>query len=175
MSELYGLPYPYARCQETFFELMLAGYATDTEPEIITRFDGDRGTKRNTWNGLGGWLGIDEWRTSPLGDGSNGTTSIYYNKMLVWEMQYGGAYPEEVIPFLRRTLAITYTQRVWCGGRGPESHHDGPLSYHNEIEYGDFANFKGEETIFRLDDEKGDTELGYHSYRGGFVMSAAKE
>lgn len=157
------------KARNTFFCLLLSGYATDAPPERITRFDGDPGSKRNTWKGEDGWLGIDEWRTTPIGEGSNGTTSIYHNNTLLWEMQYGGSYPERAIPFLRRALLQTYNQQRWCGGRGAMQFFEGDFRYFNDVSDGsDFASFHGREMIEgKVNDVW--TPIGGHHYRGGFL------
>ncbi len=166
---LKGVPYPL-RARETFFCLLLAGYATGTEPENFARFEGDTSTKRNIWQDGKGWLGIDEWRTTPLGRGSNGTTSIYYNKVLVWEMQYGGFYPEHVIQFLRNALLENYKNQRWRGGRGPVKYRTGTLRYFNTTEDGlaDFSQFSGREVVEELIDGSWEP-VGGHYYRGGFL------
>jgi hypothetical protein len=157
------------QARNTFFSLLLSGYATDAPPERIIRFVGDRGTKRNTWKGEDGWLAIDEWRTTRIGDGSYGTTSIYHNTILLWEMQYGGYYPERVIPFLRRALMQSYSQQRWCGGRGPSEFFENDFCYVNDARQGtDFASFHGREMI----EERINgvwTPVGEHHYRGGFL------
>ncbi len=149
----------------------MAGYAVDVEPKKVERFPGDPGTKRNTWEGLSGWYGIDEWRTTDLGEGSNGVTSIYYRGHLIWEMQYGGQYPNRVIPFLRKMLERNYTQGIWLGGRGPAAYKEGVFSYENRVEKNNFADFCGKETVYEIYPNGGDHAIGHHYYRGGFVMN----
>lgn len=155
---------------KTFFNPLLSGYAGNCPPETVSRFEGDPGTKRNTWQGEDGWLGIDEWRTTKLGDGSNGTTSIYYRGDLVWEMQYGGSYPDKAIPFLREALMSNYTMRIWLGGRGPSVFSNGSLRYTNEVVgVNNFYDFQGSERIQEYTDD-GMTLVGEHDYRGGFLF-----
>jgi len=162
------LPRPIAYTKQTFFNLLLAGYATGIAPESVARFDGDSGTKRNVWKDDADWLGIDEWRTTILGNGSNGTTSIYHNKVLIWEMQYGGSYPDRAIWFLKQALHQNYSQRTWRGGRGPERFSEGSFRYYNDIENDDFSWFTGTETIEELRDDRWQ-RIGVHHYRGGFL------
>ncbi len=156
-------------CQ-TYFKLLLAGYATGSEPETVCRFPGDRGTKRNLWSDEKGWIAIDEWRTSPLGDGGNGTTSIYCQNDLVWEMQYGGYYPDDVIPFLRQALSYNYDRSIWQGGRGPIEFVDGLLRYSNQITHNDFAQFQGVESVERMIGDSRRDVVGVHWYRGGLLF-----
>lgn len=166
-----SLPFPNARAQQTFFELMLAGYASDTPPERIVRFEGDAGTKRNTWGDPKDWLAIDEWRSTQYGTGSNGTTSIYYNSHLIWEMQYGGWFPDNAIPFLKEALHSQYEKREWYGGRGGVSYSNGAYRYRNDVFKGNsFNRFQGIEFIDLMDSGRW-IEIGKHYYRGGFLIS----
>lgn len=167
--KIADLPRPIIYTRQTFFSLLLSGYASGVAPEIVSRFKGDPGTKRNVWEDTGGWLGIDEWRTSSLGDGSNGTTSIYQKNTLLWEMQYGGNYPEHAIPFLREALLENYSRHVWCGGRGSQKYFKDDYRYFNNVGIGsDFTNFYGQETIEQKIDGLW-TPIGTHHYRGGFL------
>ncbi len=161
-------PYPITDAENTFFNLLLSGYATGRTPDVTPRFEGDLGTKRHIWQNDAGWIGIDEWRTTSLGDRSNGATSIYYNQTLIWEMTYGGSYPARTIPFLRKALLQSYIQRRWHGGRGPEMYREGNLVYYNEVHPdSDFTSFGGKEWVLETIDEK-PTPVGSHQYRGGF-------
>ena len=165
-----AIPKPRKHARETFFKLLLAGYASGVTPKRIPRFEGDPGTKRNVWQDLYGWTGIDEWRTTGIGDGSNGTTSIYYKNCLVWEMQYGGSYPKEAVPFLRQALRINYRQRIWHGGRGPDLLEGKTFRYRNELEgKNDFGEFGGVEYVDRKTNG-GWITVGRHFYRGGFLF-----
>lgn len=163
------LPRPIIYARQTFFRLLLSGYASGVTQETVPRFKGDPGTKRNIWKDEAGWLGIDEWRTSTLGDGSNGTTSIYQNKTLVWEMQYGGSYPKHVIPFLREVLLHSYSRNIWYGGRGQQVYWMDKYRYFNKLGEGsDFTSFSGQETIEEVIAGVW-TPVGTHHYRGGFL------
>jgi len=166
-----SLPFPNARAQQTFFDLMLAGYAADAIPERVVRFKGDLGTKCNTWGDPKDWFAIDEWRSTQCGNGSNGTTSIYYRTHPIWEMQYGGFYPERVIPFLKKALSANYIHQIWIGGRGPKVYFDSVYRYRNRpTDMSLFEEFKGKETIHEQVDGQW-TEIGHHYYRGGFLIS----
>lgn len=149
---------------------MLAGYTSAEKPKSWQRFPGDAGTKQHIWPNHGnpneaGWLVIDEWRTTPYGDGSNGTTSLYHKGILTWEMVYGGFYPEDVISFLKETIREAYTDHHWKGGRGRAFASDNKHRYTNEA-HGDFARFYGSEHIETLG-ENG--YGGFHRYWGGFM------
>lgn len=166
---IQNLPRPIIHARQTFFQLLLSGYASAITPVIAHRFEGDPGTKRNIWKDEAGWLGIDEWRTSALGDGSNGTTSIYQKNTLLWEMQYGGSYPEHVIPFLREALLFNYNQLAWYGGRGPKVYWIDKYRYFNKLGPGsNFTSFHGQEVI-EEEIEGVWTPIGTHHYRGGFL------
>jgi hypothetical protein len=87
----------------------------------------------------------------------------------VWEMQYGGSYPERVIPFLRQALLLNYSKNSWYGGRGPKKYSDGKFRYFNDIVDGnEFAWFDGIETIEEYDGVTWQ-RVGAHYYRGGFL------
>jgi hypothetical protein len=171
-----GQPFSKKEALTAFFKLMAAGFATGAKPELFPRFPGDESTQRHVWQDDSGWLGIDEWRTTPLGDGSNGTTSLYFAGTLVWEMQYGGYYPERAMPVLRQALALNYTNRRWFGGRGHGTLGVGNFIYHNlpvaGIDgegWGNFSEFSGTEYI----EEHAAGEwltIGIHYYRGGFLI-----
>lgn len=163
-------PYPEKEAKQAFFKLMLAGFATDAKSSLVPRFQHDLGTNRTIWQDDNtGWLGIDEWRTSPRGDGSNDTTSLYHRKDLLWEMQYGGAYPKQAIPFLQKALLQAYTKHIWLGGRGLEgSLGGGYVYYNNPHPDSHFSKFNGQEYIIRTVDGKQEY-VGTHTYHGGWL------
>lgn len=109
---------------------------------------------------------LDTYCVNPFNDKSAGTMTIFFDNVPVWVMQYGGAYPKRVIPFLKLALLTSTEMRDFVGGRGPRSfvHKDYPqLSYANVVprEMNKFENFQGTECIC----ENG-YNVGQHYYRG---------
>jgi len=150
-----------------FFEFMLNGYAGKRKPENILRFPEDRGTKRHTYGNLSSWYGIDEWRSANQGNGSSGTTSLYYKRSLIWEMHYIGHYQDESIDCLKHALSTAYRKNLWLGGRGPKESTFDKWVYQNHCTENDFARFSGRETITDRNLAK---IVGEHRYFGGLLI-----
>jgi len=109
---------------------------------------------------------LDAYCVTPLNDKSAGMMTIWFDKIPVWIMHYGGEYPEQVIPFLKLALQDTIMRQDFIGGRGPKRfvHGNYPnLLYVNTVDndLDRFSNFSGLESIF----ENGHT-VGHHYYRG---------
>ena len=108
----------------------------------------------------------DAYCTTPLNQKSAGFTTIWFKKIPVWTMNYGGSYPEYVIPFLKLALQETINENKFIGGRGPFhfTHGNYPgLSYTNQLTKGQrvFSDFSGKEWIFERD-----CPVGSHEYWG---------
>jgi len=144
-----------------FFIGMLHGYTqTNIKP---LRIECLNGSKFNSY--VVEELGIaftDLWQTTPLTRKSFGTTTLTCPEGIVWMMQYWGEYPDEVIPFLRKALLATYSNRQFIGGRGPRYYTDDQYVYLNVVESNDFDKFNGTEYIL---DKQGNI-LGWHKYHG---------
>lgn len=110
---------------------------------------------------------------------SYGTTVIWtvergLRQKPVWVMHYGGWYDKRVIPFLKSTLASSYTNNVFMGGRGPIrlEGNDHMLQYLNRVEQNSFENFRGHEQIITTSEQRQlpvGTQLGEHHYFGGTI------
>lgn len=89
----------------------------------------------------------------------------------LWVMNYGGYYPKNITPFLKKALGAAYEANRFVGGRGPETfqHPNYPgLIYTNTVEGENrFALFRGREWIAK-DGE--DAPLGWHEYSGMLLM-----
>ena len=146
-----------------FFQAMMQGYA-------------DNETKRKTVDMLhhkevdiiqGDWRCLDRYCVTPLSDKSAGSTTIWYQGIPVWVMNYGGDYKEEAIDFLKLALRSNYEEMIFLGCRGPAifTHLDNPLIYTNSMSKDShgFGDFKGCETI---KNKSTYTMLGYHEYWG---------
>jgi hypothetical protein len=148
--------------QSCFFAAMQVGWAAGAKGTIVPRMPG---YKEVEYEGYAGFLVIDRYCVSSAGK-SAGTTTIWFGDDPVWFMSYGGFYPKEVVPFLKRALMSSYNQCEFVGGRGPvfygdDSNYPG-LSYRNVVEKGsDFCScFRGDEHIL------GCECLAWHSYWG---------
>lgn len=159
--------------QQTFFDLMLNGYADrHRTPEETGFFPGDTSVRRFVWP-LDGkpnkkdWFAIDQWVISPGRRGSFGNTILYHHGIPVWCMQYTGEYPDEVRRFLKGALFHTFSSKEWCGGRGPKEYGGTGRIYQNEWN-GNFESFRGEEFIATKDGSFFE-KCGGHIYAGGFL------
>lgn len=88
-----------------FFEASLAGWAGNgkktTLPELpmLKVYIYEKGRFRY----------VDLYYAYASGKQSFGQTTIWYDGIPVWGMQFGGYYPEDVIPFLKTALRNTYS------------------------------------------------------------------
>ncbi len=108
---------------------------------------------------------LDRYCVNPNTLKSAGTTTIWFQGIPVWVMNYGGFYEEEEIAFLKRALLWTYQRCIFVGCRGLNGYVEGlesSLLYVNHFR-GDFARFDGHEEIFRV---KNGASLGFHEYEG---------
>lgn len=155
-----------------FFRGMLNGYVSGSR--TITRIPEMPGYKLAPFR-HGDFYLLDMWSKTEDSDRSSGMTNIWYRDKLVWEMQYGGHYPEEAIPFLKEVLRQAYESGNFYGGRGPRRHEDksGIFLYTNEPwkfwRFGDFARFKGHEEIHRRGPD-GYELIGHHDYTGMSIL-----
>lgn len=109
------------------------------------------------------WLVKDIYFTHRRSDFSSGMTVITCGSQPVWTMSYQGRYEKDVIPFLKRALAVNYDNVEWCGGRGPATFIEDPLTYRNQVMKGHFERFWGREEV--LNSATGRVR-GYHDYHG---------
>ena len=108
---------------------------------------------------------LDAYCKTPFNNRSTGFTLIWFNKIPVWTMNYGGEYTKEVILFLKLALQRIMTERIFMGGRGPSVfYHNGfpGLTYRNEVQENSFLKFAGREEIRNANS----LLLGYHDYQG---------
>lgn len=133
-----------------FFQAMLAGYANVNKAPangLVREIIGLEGRLKTVVFTTGDYVVVDEWEVTPYSDRSTGTTDIFYKGVRIWRMYYGGFYQEHVTEFLKKTLAVAYRQRSFHGGRGPETHTLGGLTYQNIGEINDFSEFSGREEV----------------------------
>ncbi|MFA6042518.1 MAG: hypothetical protein WCV85_01230 [Patescibacteria group bacterium] len=152
-----------------FFEAMLQGWVNpNTQAQPVAGMPGYKGYEYKK-NGL--YL-RDIFIANPGTRKSAGSTTILQDDIPVWMMAYGGVYPPEVIPFLKRVLTHAYQSKTFKGGRGLDTSE--PIEtgeywfYQNTLtpaeRLNSFTRFKGFETISRnpivLEDN------AYHYYFG---------
>lgn len=98
---------------------------------------------------------------------SYGQTTIWFDGIPVWGMQYYGEWNCDneriVIPFLKKALFMAYENLEFIGGRGPCRFNEGDLHYTN-ASIGDFTGFQGEESIY--DYEQSSRRVFWHRYAG---------
>jgi hypothetical protein len=107
------------------------------------------------------FLLIDIWFSTKKSDFSGGMTLIIVDNEMVWMMNDGGHFPEEVIPTLKLALKSAYEQKLFVGGRGPAEFRNGDYLYDNVLQHqdnngGGMHDFYGFENIF----ESGTEESG---------------
>jgi len=155
--------------REAFLQAMLDGYVGGEGRKSVKTVSAN-GVKTITFP-FGDYEVVDRYCVTSQSNCSAGTTTIFYKKTAVWWMSYGGEYPEAVIPFLKKALAVAYRQGEFRGGRGPEHYEEPGLVYGNYsvrgVEPGSttgssFSSFQGYEEITG---PNGDV-LGFHRYFG---------
>lgn len=163
--------------EKIFFAGMLTGYVSSEMSGMgIFGIPRVRPSKRY---GFEEW-GADDLRTGwelhdsyGVGQGglSFGMTIITYEEVPIWHMQYWGRYEKRVIPFLKRVLLMNYDQKIFSGGRGPDTfsttEDSWRLVYLNGAD-GTFAKFSGVEGI--RDVTGNPVSVGFHRYQGGLLI-----
>jgi hypothetical protein len=122
---------------------------------------------------VGDYKVVDQWDVT-LDTGCFGGRTVIYCLATtlwvpVWQMNYQGSYPLEVVPLVESALVRAYSQRQFFGGRGETGHWVSgnsalaPYVYRNG-HAGNFKNFTGRETVAASEDlEK---VFGYCQYMG---------
>jgi len=148
-----------------FFTAMQAGYAVEGSPKV--KVIDMPGYKEIRYVEPPDFLLVDRWCVNPDSGKSAGTTTIWYQGMPVWFMSYGGYYPDDVVPVLKRALRLTYERCLFVGGRGESvGDFENGILYVNTVD-GDFSQFRGrEEIIIRSTDTCIGGVAGYHHYWG---------
>ena len=152
--------------QHFFFLAMEYGYANpDRQTTPIVEMPGYKSIPFS----YGDFRFLDVWMGDKVTGNSLGLTTIWWQDKPVWFMSYDGAYPKDVIPFLKRALAQNYGRGVFLGCRGPHSFIDREqgLLYNNRVHRNHFIDFAGREEILDLEEN---TVIGYHEYKGRFLI-----
>lgn len=141
-----------------FFKAMVEGWAIGSKKIKIADMPGYKAIPfRN-----GDFYLLDCYCVTNNSPKSAGTTTIWFQDVPVWLMNYRGFYEESVIAFLKRALHKTYEAHQFIGGRGPILYEEDDLVYMNHPDHNDFADFDGDEEVFDADG----TSFGYHKYWG---------
>ncbi|HEY0964604.1 MAG TPA: DUF5680 domain-containing protein [Candidatus Paceibacterota bacterium] len=148
--------------EQFFYEAMLRGYAGSSTKGESAELPGSRTIEFKD----GSWRILDLYMVSAAGPGSGGTTTLWYEDIPIWMMQYVGQYEERAIPCLKAALAKAYGSLHFEGGRGPKLFfHDG-LHYVNESAGdGFFGHSYGREFIYIPEGEY----LGFHRYQSQWL------
>ncbi len=150
--------------EDVFFKAMQSGYASskNSPKQVIEGFPGYKCIKFDS----GEFTVIDAYCVTPLSNMSSGFTTIWFNDVPVWTMNYGGQYSSDCIPLLKLVLQTTYRDHIFRGGRGPfryASPDNSRLIYFNDVEAeSDFTQFAGRESMIL----EGIGEAGFHRYFG---------
>ncbi len=145
--------------QSFFFKTIVGGWAVGGQKIKIADMPGYKAiTFRD-----GDFYLLDRYCVTPNSPKSAGTTTIWFQDVPVWLMNYGGFYQESAIAFLKRALLQTYVTHQFVGGRGPLVYTEGNLVYVNQPRLNDFTKFEGREEV--LNTESG-VLLGFHEYWG---------
>ena len=95
-----------------------------------------------------------------------GEEIIFYNKKVIWGMNYRGRVVSDIIPskeiynFLKKALSLVNVNEPY---RGPSNFSEGDFVYNNKVD-GDVRYFRGEEKILY----KGETVYNLN-YLGGLI------
>lgn len=144
--------------QQFFFKAMIRGWAAGVQKIKIAEMPGYKAIPFQE----GEFRLLDCYCVNPHSQMSAGTTTIWFQGVPVWVMNYGGYYEERAILFLKRALLETYEAQRFVGGRGPIMYSEGPLVYVNTPRLNGFVGFEGHEKVFDL----AGVQLGYHTYSG---------
>ncbi len=101
--------------------------------------------------GEGDWFLIDEWCVNPDTGQSAGMTTVWFRGKPVWNMVYGGYYPESVVPVVRRALLAAYREGLFNGGRGVARFEWNSMVYLNSAQSRCFHDFHGREEVYSQD------------------------
>jgi len=148
-----------AEVQAFFFRAMREGYAGSGQKTEVADMPGYKEIRFSE----GDFLLVDRYCVAPNLVKSAGTTTIWFDGVPVWVMNYGGYYEEEAISILKRALSTAYQREEFFGGRGQFVFTNGGLLYTNHPRLNDFARFEGREEVFGT---TGRTSLGFHDYWG---------
>ena len=148
-----------AQIRSFFFKAMMEGWAMNAQEIKTTDAPGYTSIPFRE----GDFYLLDRYCVSPNSSKSAGTTTIWFQDIPVWLMNYGGFYEKRTIACLKEALQRTYGVHQFVGGRGPRMHSKGSLVYVNQPRLNDFAKFEGREEIFDI--ESGEL-FGFHEYWG---------
>lgn len=156
------------KLEEFFFEAALEAWAGKGKKTTITELPRSKvfihGNKLFHY--------VDSYFKAAGGTASLGQTVIWDKEknIPIWWMQYHGAYPERMIPFLKTALCTAYENHEFWGGRGPLEFHQDGLTYINHLTKPSsfFDLFQGWEEIIEKNDGEVDSS-GYHHYVGGLL------
>ena len=151
--------------QAFFFKAMIEGWAVSGQKINIPDLPGYKAVPFRD----GDFYLLDCYCVTPHSSKSAGTTTIWFQGVPVWIMNYGGVYEERAIAFLKSMLRRAYENLLFVGGRGPYRCSDGSFFYMNNPCPNDFYKFRGREEIFIM--EGGNIiSLGFHEYWGMSLM-----
>lgn len=150
--------------EEIFFKAVRAGYIGTPTKTTIPELPG---SKVITFED-NEWLVKDVYFVNDLSGMSFGTTTIWHCGLPVWYMNYNGWYHKDAIPFLKEVLFMSYSAKVFEGGRGPKEvrHEERRMVYFNRLTVNEFRHFSGVEEIWDFDHEL----LGSHRYDGRLLI-----
>ena len=166
IAHLFRMDMSYRRhAQGHFFEAMKQGYAA---APLKGAMEGMPHSKTIEYT-FEDWRVLDVYQTSPISDRSGGTTTLFFENVPIWMMQYLGKYDKKTIPCLKAALLQNYEKEVYEGGRGPEVyHHEDGLVYYNQVDQNDFfGRTWGTESIFSPTGI-----LGSHRYQASWLADA---
>jgi len=155
---------PLGRILPVFFSAMENGYAGGASKGTIAEIPGSKTILHEDSD----FRVLDCYVVTPDSSYSFGTTTIWYQGVPVWMMQYRGSYTKEMIPFLKRALMTAYAKQEFFGGRGPDMYTEGgnnDLFYVNRIAKNDWQDFKGREEIINRRNHRR-YQMGWHEYDG---------
>jgi len=156
-----------------FLQGVAHGWAGGNNGSLLRKSTGTPGMEEwreaiyRDYQGFPGFELQDRWGVDPDSGRPSGHIFITHWQVPVWGMWVGGgAYDQDVFPFLREALMVNYHEKQFHGGRGLSGYSNGALLYTNEF-IGDFHRFEGVERIKRIGKDGLTTSAGFHEYWGG--------
>jgi len=152
--------------KNAFFKASLQGWAGGAKKISISELPG---YKVIIWE-EDDWRFVDMYFKISNSLDSYGTTTGWFRGVPIFFMSYGGWYDEEVVPFLKQVLKISYEKGEFFGGRGPACYidYEAGLVYENHQNRISAGSFDGWEEVRDLRSGK---RRGYHEYWGRFIYN----
>ncbi|MES2203285.1 MAG: hypothetical protein V4474_03135 [Patescibacteria group bacterium] len=133
-------------------------YASSAEAHPIPEMPGWKGYEYRE----GDFRLLDAYFVHPDTKKSVGFTKIWYKRVLIWWMSYGGYYVKEAIPCLKAALLENYRNGIFNAGRARNGFRLGEYAYHiDTVGRSSFERFIAHEAIHPI------KAVGFYPTEGG--------